>query len=113
MPPVTPTAPAPPDASTPRPEHATKPLLRLLHKAALLQQAHPEVAFVPVLVCRRRSYYTWRMGEELGFFPIEVYAQFVLQRAMVEIDHFNEVRDELGYTDLKLSETSEPGSSRR
>jgi len=83
-------------------------LFQLLHKAALLQIARPELDFVPVLLCRRRSFFLWAMGKELGFFPIEVAAQYVLPRAPIDFDHFNEVRNELGYTDLSLSEDPSP-----
>lgn len=83
-------------------------LFQLLHKAAILQADHPDLDFVPVLVCRRRSFFAWAMGKELGFFPIEVSGQYVLPRAAVDHDHFNEVRAELGYTDLRLKEDAEP-----
>lgn len=83
-------------------------LFQLLHKASLLQEAHPNLGFVPVLICRRRSYFTWQMGKELGFFPIEIHSQYVLPRAAVEPQAFEEVRHGLGYFDLKMTEDAEP-----
>jgi hypothetical protein len=83
-------------------------LFQLLHKAALLQIANRDQSILPVLVCRRRNYYTWQMGLELGFLPLEVHYQFLLPRSVIDVKHLNEVRNELGYRDLKLSEDAEP-----
>lgn len=87
---------------------STSELYQLLHKGALLQAAHPSLAIVPVLVCRRRSFFVWAMAKELGFFPIEVAAQFVLPRSAIDHAQFNEVRNELGYRDLELGESALP-----
>lgn len=86
---------------------ATEPY-QLLYKAALLQERHPDLRFVPVLICRRRSYFLWQMGKELGFFPIEVRSQYVLPRSPVEPKALEEVRHGLGYFDLKMTEEAEP-----
>jgi hypothetical protein len=76
-------------------------LFQLLHKAALLQQVHADLRFVPVLVCRRRSFFVWAMAKELGFFPIDVRQQYVLPGGRIGPVAFEEVRRELGYHDLR------------
>jgi hypothetical protein len=82
-------------------------LFQVLHKASCLQADHADFAFVPIIVSRRRSYYTWTMASELGFLPIQTYAQFLLPRSEVDREHLDEVRTELGYTDLVLTEAAD------
>src|SRR5450759_445853 len=53
-------------------------LYQLLYKAAMLQQARPDQAFAPVLVCRRAHVTLFRMARDLGCFVAEARAQFVL-----------------------------------
>ena len=53
-------------------------LFQLLHKAALLQQAHPEVPICPVLITRMRSWSADQMSRDLGFRVIDLHKQFVL-----------------------------------
>lgn len=77
---------------------------QLLHKAAMLQQEHPADRILPVLVCRRRHYWTYQLALHLGFFVIEVHEQYVLPVAEIDPAHFDEVRDELAYTTLRLSD---------
>lgn len=83
-------------------------LFQLLHKAALLQINHADLSFVPVLVSRRRSFYAWEMGQALGFFPIQVYAQFVLPRSEAPQEQVTELQDELGYRDLQRYDGAHP-----
>jgi hypothetical protein len=85
-------------------------LFQVLYKGARLQSAHPDYRFVPVVVSRRRAYYTWEMGKELGYLPIQTRAQFLLPRAEVDRHHFDQVKKELGYTDLVLTEKAHPGT---
>jgi len=79
-------------------------LYELLAKAALLQMANPGVSFMPVLVCRKVHYTTFRMAKDLGFFVAQARAQFVLPYAEVTPDHAEELRRELGFADLVLSQ---------
>jgi hypothetical protein len=87
---------------------SSEELYQLLYKSAVLQEDHPGREFVPVLICRRRSFFLWAMGKELGFFPIEVAHQYVLPQARINRTAFEEVRTELGYADLTLKEDAEP-----
>jgi hypothetical protein len=75
-------------------------LYELLAKAALLQLANPDVAFMPTLVCRRVHYTTFRMAKDLGFFMAQTRAQFVLPYAEVTQQSLEELRHELGFIDL-------------
>lgn len=75
-------------------------LYQLLFKAAALQEEHPDALIAPVLVCRRRVYWTRQMGIDLGFFVIEVRNQFVLPSTEIGEVEFEEVRSELGYSSL-------------
>lgn len=76
----------------------TPELHQLLHKAAALQVAHPDTAVVPVLVCRRAHTTTFWMAGQLGFHVIDTYSQFI--QPSVDPGALEEVRVELGYTDL-------------
>jgi hypothetical protein len=73
---------------------------QLLHKAAGVQLAHPEALIAPALICRRRQYWAFRMGIDLGFFVIEIHDQPMLPSKDVSDAEFEEVRAELGYTSL-------------
>jgi hypothetical protein len=75
-------------------------LHQLLYKAAILQVAHPGVSVVPVLVCRRAPWSTFRMAKALGFYVADAKAQFLPVREDVSQEHVEEVRVELGYSDL-------------
>jgi hypothetical protein len=73
---------------------------QVLHKAAAIQQAHPDEFIVPVLICRRRHFWTRAMGVDLGFFVIEVHEQYVLPSTTIGDAEFEEVREGLGYQTL-------------
>lgn len=75
-------------------------LHQLLYKGALLQLAHPERSFVPVLICRRAHLMTFRMAELFGFYVAQTKAQFLLKSPEVRPAGLFEVRSELGYVDL-------------
>jgi hypothetical protein len=83
-------------------------LFQLLHKAALLQAAHPDVPICPVLITRMRSWSTDQMSRDLGFRIVDVHKQFVLPTEEVDETHVEEVRQELGYADLTRSDTADP-----
>jgi hypothetical protein len=90
-----------------------KQLYTLLDKAAQIQIAHPARGFVPLLVCRRVHYTTFRMARDLGFFVAENRAQFVLPRAEVVPEQFEQVRQVLGLRDLQRSDGVHPPLLRR
>jgi len=76
---------------------------QLLEKAALLKISHPETGVVPVFVCRRAHYTTFKMAQDLGFHVIAANIQpIVWQSGDPENDRLlEEVRDELAYADLR------------
>ena len=74
-------------------------LYQLLTKGLDLQGARPGDATVPVLVCRRASGTIYRMAKQLGFFVIEMDAQWVSD---VEESQLDPLRVELYYHDLRL-----------
>jgi hypothetical protein len=86
----------------------------LLHKAALLQIAHPKRRFLPVLVARRVHYTTFRMARHLGFFMIQFDAgvQPVLPHWTVKPEQIREVREESGYL-VALTAQAMPGVTAR
>jgi len=75
-------------------------IYQLLHKAAAVQLAHPTEAIAPVLICRRRHYWTRQMGIDLGFFVVEIHMQYLLPSTHVTADELAEVQRELGYSTL-------------
>jgi hypothetical protein len=86
----------------------TADLFQLLDKAAQLQVANPDVAFMPLLVCRRAHKTTYNAARDLGFFVIELWTQYMLPSARIRSDHLEEVRAELGYLDLVPSSAPDP-----
>lgn len=77
---------------------------RFLMKAAAVAR-NTDGLFLPVLVCRRRHPRLYTMGRELGFFSIQVWNQFVRPVNEVDPAKLEEVRSELGFSDLVRSET--------
>jgi hypothetical protein len=73
---------------------------QLLAKASKLQVAHPEMRFLPVLVCRRAHYTLFRMAKQLGFYVVALSRQFITQTSTVSDEALREVRSELGFADL-------------
>jgi hypothetical protein len=77
------------------------PLLhQLLDKAARVRQAFPDYPVVPVLVCRRAPYVTFRVAKALGFYVAQTRAQFVPTLADITPTLLEELRVELGYEDM-------------
>lgn len=81
-------------------------LHQLLYKAARLQQRFPDVGIVPVQVCRRAAYNTFKMARAFGFYVANANAQFLPQREDVTPTAVEEVRVGLGYRDL--TQATEP-----
>jgi hypothetical protein len=78
----------------------SRELHQLLHKAAAIQQTHPEINIVPVLVCRRAHYVAFKMATQLGFYILETKRQYIRPN-LPDPAHLEEVRQELGYLDLE------------
>jgi hypothetical protein len=76
---------------------SSQELYQLLDKAAKLQQHKPTQPIVPVLVCRRAHYTTYRMAKDLGFFVVQARRQYITS---VDPERLAEVQAELGFLDL-------------
>jgi hypothetical protein len=85
----------------------SKEIHQLLHKAALLQDAHRDQAIVPVVTCRRKSILAYWMSIELGFRIVETNRQYLRAHADVRSATFEAVKDELGFADLVQSEDAD------
>jgi hypothetical protein len=84
-------------------------IYQLLYKAARLQTENPGVSILPVLVCRRKHFLSLPFSRALGFYIIESRKQYLLPNTTVNPQAVNEVRDELGFEDLTVSDRSDPG----
>jgi hypothetical protein len=82
---------------------ANQKVYQLLHKAAVLSAALPEIAVLPVLVCRRGHLTVFRMASDLGFHVIDTNGiQWLPRLSTITEDAVKEVRSELGYDDLRF-----------
>jgi len=81
-------------------------LFQLLHKAAVIQDRHPDQSFLPVLVCRRAHTTTAFMAKDLGFFIIEARRQYLSESSIIDPDHFLEMTNELGLVDMVIGHDS-------
>jgi hypothetical protein len=88
------------------PNHAE--LYQLLHKAAGLANAHPEHAVLPILICRKAHYRTLTLARDLGFLVFQTHNQYVLPSERIDLNHFEEVRTELGMEDLEITDQANP-----
>ncbi len=84
---------------------SSQELYQLLDKAARLQQYQPTLPIVPVLVCRRAHYTTYKMAKDLGFFIVQAHRQYI---ASVDTERLAEVQAELGFLDLVEHRGSDP-----
>ena len=76
-------------------------IFQLVEKAVHLQTAHPDIAFVPVLVCRQAHYLTFTMAKDLGCFIFYTDIQPILPHSEVQPKALAAVRDGLGYNLLQ------------
>ena len=76
---------------------SAKDLYQLLHKAVVLQTAHPDQPIVPVFVCRKAHKTTFWMAQQLGFITIDMGIQYAGDIKEAEL---LEVRNELHFRDL-------------
>ncbi len=79
-----------------------KEVHQLLSKAADVQKANPGQPVVPILICRAGHPWLFWMAKDLGFLVHQTRRQFVSLPAKMTAQLFNEVRTELGLTDLTL-----------
>lgn len=70
---------------------------QLLSKAVQVQRERPDQSIVPILVCRRAHFTTYRMAKSLGFLILEMHRQFI---GDVDEDQMIEVRNGLHFNDL-------------
>jgi len=78
-------------------------IYQLLTKAAIVQQTHPDQQILPVFICRRAHPTAFWMAQQLGFMIIDMELQFVGHPIDEhEQAHFDEVRVELHFNDLRL-----------
>ncbi len=73
---------------------------QVLYKAAAFQNAHPELNVTPVLVARRLHFTAFAMAKQLGAFFISLGRQPITLTAALNLDHLEEVRQELAYLDM-------------
>jgi hypothetical protein len=89
------------------PRHAE--VHQLLHKAAIVQNTHPSLPVVPVLVCRRAHDRLFWMAKDLGFHVHQARRQFLTLPPKTDDRLLEEIKDELALRDLTLvSSTSRP-----
>jgi hypothetical protein len=79
-------------------------LYQVLWKAARLQENLPEANIVPVLVCRRANKTLFYMAKDLGFLVFQAFGQWIPEGGRTTALAINEVRNELGYLDLRVVE---------
>lgn len=78
---------------------------QLLSKAALLQQALPNVRIMPLLVARRIHVTTFRMFKDLGAYGVQTKRQYI---GTVDAERLQEVRIGLGFLDLQHRPSGDP-----
>lgn len=83
-------------------------LHQLLHKAALLQDRHPDVSICPILITRKKSFSANAMSRELGFRILDVHRQFVLPVEEVDKAVLERLQSELGFVDLRAQDSADP-----
>lgn len=81
-------------------------LRRFLRKAATVQKARPGALVCPVVVVRKAQQTLIDFGIQAGFVVASTERQLVLpdHDILRAPEHFDQVRDELGYADLRLLE---------
>jgi hypothetical protein len=83
-------------------------IFQLLDKATRIQAANPSEKIVPVLVCRWAHITAFRMAKDLGMFIADAWAQFLPDIAELDRRLVDEVRNELGFRDLVVTNESYP-----
>lgn len=78
----------------------TKELYQLLSKAALIQNARPDLPIIPVLFCKRVNITAINLANYLGFHLVDMRYQYVLLRDNVAIPQLNRISTELGIRDF-------------
>ncbi len=75
-------------------------LYQLLFKAAALSARHPDLAIVPLLVCRKAHFTTFLMARDLGFHIVDTRLRQWLPEGASDDAALREVQDVLGYADI-------------
>jgi hypothetical protein len=83
-------------------------LFELLDKASRVQLANPAEKIVPVLVCRWAHITAFRMAKDLGMVIADAWAQFLPDLAELDQRLVAEVRNELGFRDLIVTNDAYP-----
>lgn len=81
---------------------------QLLHKAAVVQNTHPDLPVVPVLICRRAHSRLFWMAKDLGFLVHQTRRQFLTLPPKTDPRLLDELRNELALTDLTLVSRDQP-----
>ena len=85
------------------------PLYQLLFKAATISALLPDFLVLPVFVCRRAHITTYRMARDLGFHVIDTLGiQWLPRLTSIQESAIVEVRQELGYVDLRFQKGPDP-----
>ncbi|MPZ52501.1 MAG: hypothetical protein GEU79_07175 [Acidimicrobiia bacterium] len=85
--------------------YPTNPELhKFLYKAASLRNATDNSGIIPVFISPFRRNQAYQLARTLGFWAVRSEHQWVLDRRPLKKDGFYEVRDELGYADLRLGD---------
>jgi hypothetical protein len=74
-------------------------IYQVLYKSAVVQRANPNRFVVPILVVRAAAKVTFFLAKMLGFFVIDMRAQYVGR--ISDPDSIEEVRNELHFLDLR------------
>ncbi|MFI6100803.1 hypothetical protein ACIA8G_35085 [Lentzea sp. NPDC051213] len=77
-------------------------LYQLLNKALVLQLARPDQLILPVFVCRRAHITAFWMAQQLGFMIVDMELQYIGNPDLDKPEHFDEVRVELHFDDLRV-----------
>lgn len=81
---------------------------QILYKAAEVVTSRPDLGVVPVLVCRWAHYTLFQMARQLGLFVVATKQQPILPSKQLNLGHLEEVRTELGYLDLVVTDAPLP-----
>ncbi len=81
---------------------------QVLYKAAEVAVSRPDLSVVPVLVCRWGHFTLFTMAKQLGAFFVATKQQPILPSKQLDVALIDEVRDELGFRDLTITDQALP-----
>lgn len=91
----------------------TQELYQLLSKGAEISAMHPERAVLPLLVCRKAHFTTRKMAKDMGFFVIETQRQYLPESSLIAPELLEEIRTEIGVSDLVQGTTATRNTEKR